>query len=246
MYTYLVEHASATVEKLYATKHKTKTSKRKVAKKSSGSDSLSQGAKTVKGRPVVKAVAKPKAAVLKKAAAAKATTVKKAAKDKKKVVAETKTKKVKPSKKAVKAKATPKAKKAKEAKVTKIVAGRKTAVKPSNALSKQITPSLTLAAVAAPPPIALIRQPPPLPTPSVPTVTVQTLGGLSKVIPIEPSGTTVVGLKQKVQDVSGIPVDQQRLIGNGQVLGPDDALLRDVGIHAGAQVYLILRLRGAA
>ncbi|CUG30284.1 ubiquitin, putative [Bodo saltans] len=229
VYTYLVEHEFATVSKLFAQKAQKKKRTRKA---------LATKPTTVKPIPAKKAAVKraPVKAPVKKAA--KKTTISK------------KAQKVTPKKTLVKKDAPSRAKKA-STKATKPPARTTVVAKPPS--SRQLKPKTQRVSLVAAPaqhrvstPPALPVYPPPQPTIAENSVTIQTLGGLSKVISIEPSSTTVSELKQKIQGVTGVPVDQQRLIGNGQVLTPDEALLRDVGVHRGAQVYLILRLRGSA
>ncbi len=56
------------------------------------------------------------------------------------------------------------------------------------------------------------------------------------------SSDTILNIKWKVQERSGIPVDQQRLI-FGQQLA-DESTLGDYNIQRGARLMLVLRLRG--
>lgn len=57
------------------------------------------------------------------------------------------------------------------------------------------------------------------------------------------STDTVEEIKEKFQDISGIPVDQQRLIHAGMQL-VDDTTLGEYGIAPGSRLDLVLRLRG--
>lgn len=54
---------------------------------------------------------------------------------------------------------------------------------------------------------------------------------------------TVDEIKSRIQDVEGIPLDQQRLVFDGKQL-QDHLTLGACGVSAGAVVHLVLRLRG--
>jgi hypothetical protein len=265
VYTYLVEHQYANLSKLFTPK-KTKKLVKKIP------TSTTKAAKPIATK--AKAGKKDSTKQIKKAAiATKAKAVKKVStKQMKKAAIATKAKAVK--KVSSKQKTKPATKKATNAKVApartsakrpltekKRGAGTLTAKPaPKTRIAKRAAkvPTTKIAAkaqlkpktqrvsiVAAPAHPLSVAPPAALQLQAVePSITVQTLGGLRKVIAIEPSSTTVAELKHRIQDATGVPTDSQRLIGRGQVLTPDEALLRDVGVFAGAQVYLILRLRG--
>ena len=73
-------------------------------------------------------------------------------------------------------------------------------------------------------------------------VFVKNLAGRSIPIDIQPSDT-IEAVKQKIQDREGIPPDQQRLIYAGKPL-EDTRAVSDYGITKGANLFLVLRLRG--
>jgi len=50
-------------------------------------------------------------------------------------------------------------------------------------------------------------------------------------------------LKEKVEEQSGVPPQQQRLIFGGRQM-PDDKTARDSGVTAGSVLHLVLALRG--
>ncbi|TVY84931.1 Ubiquitin-60S ribosomal protein L40 [Lachnellula suecica] len=97
---------------------------------------------------------------------------------------------------------------------------------------------------------------PPVPfqTPSRPTgfppgtdmeILVRTLTG--KTIHVKCAGTWYIGeVKSAIQDLEGLPPDQQRLIypANGKALTETDVTLSDYGIVENTLLYLVLRLRG--
>ena len=74
-------------------------------------------------------------------------------------------------------------------------------------------------------------------------VAVKTLTGKSITVYIQPYDT-VDDLKTKVQEIEGIPPDQQRFVFAGEQLEDDHKLLIDYNVQAGSTIHLILRLRG--
>lgn len=75
------------------------------------------------------------------------------------------------------------------------------------------------------------------------TISLKTLTGVTKQLTVFPA-TTVLQLKKNVERaVEGFPVDQPRLIFNGEQL-EDSRTLRDYGICDGCTVHLISRLSG--
>mmetsp|Transcript_10219 Transcript_10219/g.16743 ORF Transcript_10219/g.16743 Transcript_10219/m.16743 type:complete len:378 (+) Transcript_10219:22-1155(+) len=60
---------------------------------------------------------------------------------------------------------------------------------------------------------------------------------------IIPSSTSVEELKEMIQDIDGIPPDQQRLIFRGKQL-EDDRLIVDYDVRDNDTMYLVIRLRG--
>ena len=56
---------------------------------------------------------------------------------------------------------------------------------------------------------------------------------------------TIGQLKNYIYDAEGIPPDQQRLIYGSKQLLNDDESIQLCGIHHGATIHLVLRLRGS-
>lgn len=75
-------------------------------------------------------------------------------------------------------------------------------------------------------------------------LTVLTLTSKTIKIKIKPT-KCVASLKAKIQDVEGIPPDQQRLIFQGIEMEDED-ILAYVGVQEGSILHLVLKLRGGA
>ena len=54
---------------------------------------------------------------------------------------------------------------------------------------------------------------------------------------------TVESIKKKINDIDGIPIDQQRLVFNGKQLENTNTI-KDYGIESDSTIHLVLRLQG--
>lgn len=75
-------------------------------------------------------------------------------------------------------------------------------------------------------------------------ISVKTLTGRDIPVDVEPADR-VMRIKELMEEREGIPPVQQRLIFNGSQLN-DDATIQELGIQPGANLHLVLTLRGGA
>ena len=80
------------------------------------------------------------------------------------------------------------------------------------------------------------------PSPSDITITVKTLTGKAIIVIANPADTVAV-VKTKIEDMEGIPPNQQRLIFTGQQL-EDHKTLKECSVGDGSIFHLVLKLRG--
>ncbi|KXN88987.1 Ubiquitin-like protein 1 [Leucoagaricus sp. SymC.cos] len=73
-------------------------------------------------------------------------------------------------------------------------------------------------------------------------IKVKTLTGKEIELDIDPDDK-ITRVKEKVEEQSGVPPQQQRLIFSGRQMA-DDKTARDLGINPGSVLHLVLALRG--
>lgn len=71
---------------------------------------------------------------------------------------------------------------------------------------------------------------------------IKTLTGRKQQLNFEPD-STVLAVKQALQEKEGITVDQIRLIYSGKQLS-DEKTLQDFNVTAGGTIHMVLQLRG--
>jgi len=75
-------------------------------------------------------------------------------------------------------------------------------------------------------------------------IKVKTLTGKEIEIDIDPEDK-ITRIKEKVEEQSGVPPQQQRLIFSGRQLG-DEKTAKEANIGAGSVLHLVLALRGGS
>jgi ubiquitin-like protein Nedd8 len=74
-------------------------------------------------------------------------------------------------------------------------------------------------------------------------VWVQTLTGALQFINVHPSDT-ILRVKEKIQDITGIPPEMQYLIYNGKLIEKDEHTVSDYNIIFETVICQVLRLKG--
>lgn len=73
-------------------------------------------------------------------------------------------------------------------------------------------------------------------------IAIKTLTGKELKLNVE-LNDTILTVKQKVEELEGIPPSQQRLVHNGKQMS-DDKSLEEYNVKAGSFFHLVLALRG--